>query len=127
MKAISLWQPWASLIAGGHKAIETRSWTTTYRGPLAIHATRKTSPVIRETCQHWPFSLYIGDLYDHLPRGCVLATAYLYDCIKIVDPYRGPQCLDRTYEYDSIQSRKDLRIEPLVGRGGRSQREGLNR
>lgn len=38
MKAITLHQPWASLIAYGLKEFETRSWTTPYRGPLAIHA-----------------------------------------------------------------------------------------
>lgn len=42
MKAISLWQPWASLIAHGVKTIETRSWSTPYRGPLAIHAAKTT-------------------------------------------------------------------------------------
>jgi hypothetical protein len=38
MKALSLWQPWASLIAVGAKRIETRGWATKYRGPIAIHA-----------------------------------------------------------------------------------------
>ena len=38
MKALTLWQPWASLVAVGWKGIETRSWGTDYRGPLAIHA-----------------------------------------------------------------------------------------
>lgn len=38
MKAITLWQPWASLIAVGAKTIETRGRQTHYRGPLAIHA-----------------------------------------------------------------------------------------
>lgn len=38
MKALTLHQPWASLIAIGAKRIETRSWSTSYRGPLAIHA-----------------------------------------------------------------------------------------
>lgn len=38
MKALTLWEPWASLIALGVKRIETRSWQTSYRGPLAIHA-----------------------------------------------------------------------------------------
>lgn len=38
MKALTLWQPWASLVALGVKTIETRSWSTGYRGPLAIHA-----------------------------------------------------------------------------------------
>ena len=38
MKALTLWQPWASLVALGEKRIETRCWSTAYRGPLAIHA-----------------------------------------------------------------------------------------
>jgi hypothetical protein len=38
MKALSLWQPWATLVSIGAKRIETRSWPTKYRGPLAIHA-----------------------------------------------------------------------------------------
>ena len=44
IKAISLWQPWASLIALGGKKIETRSWPTKYRGPLAIHASKNQPP-----------------------------------------------------------------------------------
>ena len=38
VRAISLWQPWATLIANGHKRYETRAWRTAYRGPLLIHA-----------------------------------------------------------------------------------------
>lgn len=38
MKALSVKQPWASLIATGQKTIELRSWPTTYRGPLVIVA-----------------------------------------------------------------------------------------
>jgi hypothetical protein len=41
MKALSLWQPWATLVAIGAKEYETRSWATTYRGPLVIHAARR--------------------------------------------------------------------------------------
>lgn len=40
MRALGLDQPWASLIAAGIKTIETRDWSTTYRGPLAIHANK---------------------------------------------------------------------------------------
>lgn len=39
MKAISLWQPWASAIFGP-KRYETRGWQTPYRGPLLIHAAK---------------------------------------------------------------------------------------
>ena len=38
MKAISLLQPWATLVSIGAKRVETRSWRTDYRGPIAIHA-----------------------------------------------------------------------------------------
>ena len=38
MKALSVRQPWASLIADGTKTIELRRWKTSYRGPLLICA-----------------------------------------------------------------------------------------
>lgn len=40
MKALTVHQPWATLIAIGAKRLETRSWSTSYRGPLAIHAAK---------------------------------------------------------------------------------------
>lgn len=39
--ALTVRQPWAWAIARGHKPIENRTWSTTYRGPLAIHAAKK--------------------------------------------------------------------------------------
>lgn len=48
MKVISLWEPWASLMAVGAKHNETRSWSTTYLGDLAIAASkRKTRPILQ--------------------------------------------------------------------------------
>ncbi|MBL8815985.1 MAG: ASCH domain-containing protein [Planctomyces sp.] len=41
MKAITIWQPYATLIMLGAKRFETRSWPTTYRGPLVIHAAKR--------------------------------------------------------------------------------------
>ena len=38
MKAITLRQPWATLVAEGIKTIETRSFRTKHRGHIAIHA-----------------------------------------------------------------------------------------
>lgn len=38
MKALTLWRPWPELILRAGKDVENRSWATTYRGPLAIHA-----------------------------------------------------------------------------------------
>jgi hypothetical protein len=41
VKALSLYQPWASAMAAGIKTIETRGWSTDYRGELAIHAAKR--------------------------------------------------------------------------------------
>lgn len=41
IKALSIKQPWASFIATGKKTIETRTWFTTYRGPLLIVSSKQ--------------------------------------------------------------------------------------
>ena len=41
MKALSLTQPWAELVVLGEKQWETRSWRTSFRGRIAIHAAKK--------------------------------------------------------------------------------------
>jgi hypothetical protein len=40
MKILSVWGPWAQLICLGIKDVENRGWMTSYRGPLAIHASK---------------------------------------------------------------------------------------
>ena len=40
MKALTIHQPFANHIANGAKRYETRSRSTSYRGPLAIHASK---------------------------------------------------------------------------------------
>jgi len=93
MKTISLLQPWASLVAIGAKKIETRSWHTSYRGPLAIHASKGFPKELKELSQRYPFAgpLYGDvdltavlrgelDLPSTLPLGAVIATCNLVDC-----------------------------------------------
>lgn len=79
MKALSLLQPWASLVVLGHKKIETRSWTTAYRGPLLIHASLGKSgkafarfPEIRQ---------YIPE-FDTLPFGALIGEVFLEEVIR---------------------------------------------
>ena len=38
VRALSVRQPWAALILDGRKPVENRTWPTSYRGPLAVHA-----------------------------------------------------------------------------------------
>jgi hypothetical protein len=76
MKAISLWQPWASAIALGHKRVETRHWSTPYRGPLAIHAAKRFGPAERHFAST---EVALGRLPNRIPLGAIVATCRLVD------------------------------------------------
>ena len=76
MKAITLWQPWAQLVALRAKRFETRCWKTHYRGPLAIHAALEFSAESRALCCREPFSTALLGNED-LPLGCVIAICDL--------------------------------------------------
>lgn len=89
MKAITLTQPWATLVAIGAKRIETRSWQTSYRGPLAIHAGKGLGDMspshLISLLNKDPFrSALSGSGFERLnslPRGCIIARGELIDCI----------------------------------------------
>jgi hypothetical protein len=78
-------QPWATLVALGENTIETRSWSTRYRGALAIHAARAFPAEARALCEEEPYRSVLarGDHAspDALPRGAVIALAQLDDVI----------------------------------------------
>lgn len=96
-KVLTLHQPWASLVAWGYKRIETRSWPTSYRGPLAIHAAlefpryaRKwLEALIEEGKEEFlePFrrgrtgDLWAEEIIEELPRGVLLCTCRLSNCL----------------------------------------------
>jgi len=80
-------------VAVGAKRIETRSWSTDYRGPLAIHAAKRIPPEYyrlasedvefrRGVLQHLGDPLDLGDL----PRGAVVATCKLVKVVLVRIP-----------------------------------------
>lgn len=85
MRCLSLTQPWATLVAVGAKRIETRSWTTPYRGPLAIHASKGFPTWAREMCEAWPFDEALAAAgitsWKDLPTGVIVATCTLIGCV----------------------------------------------
>ncbi len=80
MKALSLWEPWASLICLGYKRFETRSWNTQFRGVLVIHAAKRTDdleywfnqPFFREAFEQAGIKSFVD-----LPLSKALCTANL--------------------------------------------------
>lgn len=101
MKGITLTQPWASLIAGGAKTIETRSWRTPHRGPLAIHAAKGLGGIfpgageedldILCMADDWREAIWPGGAPDaerpsaELPRGAIVATCELVAIVPTSD------------------------------------------
>lgn len=97
MKAMTITQPYATLIATGHKTIETRGWYTNYRGKLAIHAGKNMKPVggakgLKSLCLRQPYYDSIRqsgqswvEAYAALPLGAIVATCTLVDCIPVED------------------------------------------
>jgi activating signal cointegrator 1 len=78
--ALTIWQPWATLIALGAKKFETRGWQTSYRGPIGIHAAKKWDKETRGHCVLLRAYLEpFGVDPLALPRGCMVAVAELTD------------------------------------------------
>jgi hypothetical protein len=80
-KALSLWQPYATLILLGAKQYETRHWKTDYRGPLAIHAAKRWTREELDTIAKPAFSTALGDA--KLPLGAVLGIVNLVDVVPV--------------------------------------------
>lgn len=86
VRALSLYQPWATLCAIEAKRFETRSWSTKYRGPIAIHAGLKFGWDEGVLLTQEPFRsvLHQAGIYipSQLPRGVILAVGELVACIR---------------------------------------------
>lgn len=88
MKAITIWQPWAQLLAEGKKHEETRSWATNYRGPILIHAAKTDHSGIllhipKADLEHFQ-AAGITARIDELPLGSIVGKAKLTAC-KLID------------------------------------------
>lgn len=91
MKALTIYEPWASLIALEAKRFETRSWPTNYRGPLAIHAGKTIRAEFLNLAWQEPFYSTLKPLHTTVNGrrgikyhfGCIIAIAELVDCREI--------------------------------------------
>lgn len=95
IKAISLWQPWASAVAVGSKRIETRGWSTNHRGPLLIHAAKR-----RYDKHASDFAMYehaVGRLPARVPFGALVAICDLTDVQPAQDLNLTISAIERAY------------------------------
>ena len=101
MKAITIKQPWATLIAEGYKEYEFRTWRTKYRGDILIHAGKGIDKKAMERFKH---------LNLEYPTGQIIAKARITDCVKVDDNLRD------------ILSKKDQIVYKEIGRASCRER-----
>jgi hypothetical protein len=96
MKALTLTQPWASLMALQAKTIETRSWFTGYRGEMVIHAAKRFPQWAIETCDEPEFAEALrGMRADQLPLSVGLCVVRLVACIRTEEMHKAEFVLGR--------------------------------
>lgn len=78
LKALSITEPYATLIAEGQKLIETRPWRTHYRGRILIHASATRIP------KAWR---HLIPRISNVHSGYVVAMADLVDCVEMTDEF----------------------------------------
>lgn len=138
MKAISLMQPWASLVAVGAKRIETRDWRTSYSGPLAIAASKGFPGWAKRTCEANIFARVLGwpELVGHLtqaslndsaarikslPLGMILATCTLVECLPMESTGCLPGVFDDYPELNTPEERAFGNFDVIDQDSGRSR------
>lgn len=80
VKALTICQPYASLIANGEKLVENREWSTSYRGTLYIHAGKSREWLCLARGEPPPAGMVFG---------AIVAVATLRDCLHIDSIRRG--------------------------------------
>lgn len=110
MKALSIRQPWASLIIKAGKDIENRSWPTKFRGRILIHASKGMTRGEHEDAIEFAVDAIqadprntgatttrtlreLGFAFDDLPRGGIIGSVEIVDCVAdSASPwFMGPQ------------------------------------
>ena len=76
MKALTIKEPWATLIIEGYKEYEFRSWKTNYRGKILIHAGLTNENISKFDVYNLEYS-----------KGEIIGEAYLEVCILVTDDF----------------------------------------
>lgn len=93
VKALSVRQPMAWALIWGGKPVENRTWSTSYRGPLAIHAGKQWDDAYAGNegkLALWHWMKHVGViqcwtdavLLGRYDRGGVIGTVTLVDCVQ---------------------------------------------
>lgn len=96
MKALTICEPYASLICDRRKLVENRTWWTSYRGPLLVHAGKSQDHIGPTLESNWGIPL------EKMHFGFVVCQVTLVDCVKhdnLYKPDRQGDALRRRYPW----------------------------
>lgn len=87
MKALTIKQPWASLIVAGAKDIENRDWPTKFTGIVAVHSSAKMARAdMEDACDLMrgfiPKFSAARFQEDKFPTGVILGTVEIVGCFE---------------------------------------------
>jgi hypothetical protein len=99
MKALSIRQPWASLILKAGKDVENRCWPTRFRGRILIHAAKGMTRGEHEDAIDFAVCAIkaaeprdgakmttlreLGFSFEDLPRGGIIGSVEIVDCVSV--------------------------------------------
>lgn len=84
MKALSIKQPWASLIAHGVKDIENRTWKVNFRGKIFIHASAKSAGKMKDLLTEEQYTFLKENGWKpgtEKPLSAIIGEVEIIDCI----------------------------------------------
>lgn len=107
MKALSIKNPWASLIINGYKEYEFRTWKTKYRGKILIHSSLGIEKNILNKFKDYDLD------YNN---GYIIGEATLSDCILVTDEfYHELLNIDSTvYELSTHEMKYAWKLENII-------------
>jgi activating signal cointegrator 1 len=127
MKALSLWQPWASLWCSKRKVHETRRWRCRHRGWLLVHAAKRFEKGLDD-----PLRLILDDEFGpcwamDLPTGALIGMVNVVDCQPTQSPSGDAAASDDDRECGDFSpgrfawKRDEFRLfdQPIPYRGAR--------
>ncbi len=103
MRAITIRQPWAELIIRGDKDVENRSWRTTHRGPLLIHAGLAAD---RASCEQYRVP-------EDVEHGAIIGVVELVDVTRT---RTSPWHEDGSWGWYLARARRFRKPIPLKGK-----------
>jgi hypothetical protein len=107
LKALTVRQPWASLIVAGIKDVENRPRRIGYRGRLAIHAGLQVDAEALATYGHL--------IEPYPPRGAVIGSVQVVDCVS---DSGSPWAQSNCYNWILANPRRLKRPRPMKGKLG---------